>query len=545
MSTDIRQLDSIEQWTPFEVVLHSAHTHANPYADVDVQVHFIRPSGQTITRDAFWDGEGVWRARISPGESGLWRWRTLCNLTGDAGLHGIEGQFECVPYAGDNPLYKHGALRLSANRRYFEHADGTPFFWLGDTCWNGVLRAKPADWDDYLTTRKQQGFNVIQYISTHWRALSKDPFGETAFAAGDRDRINPAFFQRMDPRVSAINQHGCVAAPILVHDNGSEGTDGNLAATMSEAQTIRLARYLLARWGAYHAAFTLGGDGRYDTEGTARWQRIGRAVFGDQPHLLATMHPCGVNWMNDTLNNEAWLNFVVYQSGHYGSPDEIRWLSHGAPSHEWQRPPFRPFINAEPNYEAHAPFRFRFPVLVLTEPFTECDVRRAAYWSLLVAPTAGTSYGHQYIWPWNEQAAEPEGHDELGYGVLPPWREGLHSPGARSMRVLRALFDGLPWWTLRPAPEVVLNQTDSASNPLPFIAVARSEDGSLAVIYMPIGGELRLDPALLPPGGQARWFDPRTGATTDAATTRERDALVTAPPDTQDWVLWIDANRTT
>ena len=48
---------------------------------------------------------------------------------------GTSKSLHVTAYTGDNPLLKHGFLRVSANKRHFEHADGTPFLWLGDTWW--------------------------------------------------------------------------------------------------------------------------------------------------------------------------------------------------------------------------------------------------------------------------------------------------------------------------------------------------------------------------------------------------------------------------
>jgi hypothetical protein len=31
------------------------------------------------------------------------------------------------------PLYQRGFVRVAQDNRHFEHADGAPFFWLGDT----------------------------------------------------------------------------------------------------------------------------------------------------------------------------------------------------------------------------------------------------------------------------------------------------------------------------------------------------------------------------------------------------------------------------
>ena len=32
------------------------------------------------------------------------------------------------------PIFKHGPLQVSENKRFLVHKDGTPFFWLGDLC---------------------------------------------------------------------------------------------------------------------------------------------------------------------------------------------------------------------------------------------------------------------------------------------------------------------------------------------------------------------------------------------------------------------------
>lgn len=46
--------------------------------------------------------------------------------------------------------YIHGDIHLSDDRYYLAHADGTPFFWLGDTGWNGALFSDEQSWDVYI-----------------------------------------------------------------------------------------------------------------------------------------------------------------------------------------------------------------------------------------------------------------------------------------------------------------------------------------------------------------------------------------------------------
>ncbi len=94
---------------------------------------FTGPDGRTITREAFWDGGSTWRLRFAPTADGRWTWRTECSA--DSGLDGRSGTLDCVPYTGDVATYRHGFLRVSDDRRHLAYADGTPFFYLGDTHW--------------------------------------------------------------------------------------------------------------------------------------------------------------------------------------------------------------------------------------------------------------------------------------------------------------------------------------------------------------------------------------------------------------------------
>ena len=103
-----------------------------------------------------------------PGASGTHRRRSACTPTSrraptsdDKGLNEVTGRVEVRPYTGDNPLYRHGPIRVAADRRHFEHADGTPFFWLGDTWWMGLCeRLKwPDEFQTLAVDRKPEGLH--------------------------------------------------------------------------------------------------------------------------------------------------------------------------------------------------------------------------------------------------------------------------------------------------------------------------------------------------------------------------------------------------
>lgn len=518
-------METVMLWTVLELTLKSQRDYANPLWDVSVRVEFASPSGRRRSADAFWNGERTWLVRFCPDEVGEWHWRSECSEPTDTGLHGQRGSFRCEPYTGDHPLYRHGPVRLSPNGRFFVHADGTPFLWLADTAWNGVLKADPTAWERYLQARHQQGFTAVQFVSTHWRAFPQDEQGETAYEGAQRIRINPHFFQRLDGKVAAINRHGLIAAPVILWALRPPSP----GVVLPEEDLVRLARYIVARWGAYHVIWILGGDGDYRGERAERWRRIGRAVFGDRHDALVTMHPGGQHWIADEFRQETWFDFLGYQSGHGDRPDHLRWLVFGPPSQEWRKEPPRPIVNLEPNYEAHRAYHSR-------QPFTAFHVRRALYWSLLIAPTAGVTYGHHGIWFWAEKPEEPTDH--AGSGVAPAWHEAVRSEGAACVKHLKDFFTSLEWWKLRPAQELLAEQPGTPEAPQKFIAAARSEEGTLAVLYTPEGGSIALRTESLRLPAVASWFDPRVGQWLEAG--KVTQPLHRFPtPDDHDWVLCI------
>lgn len=509
------------QWQIYETQFEAEQQHDNPFQDVDVQMVFTAPSGQSQTVAAYWDGGRIWRVRFSPDEIGEWTWRSHC--VSDPGLDGQQGRFNCIAYTGNNPVYQRGTLRVSDDQTHLVHADGTPFFWMADTAWNGVLRSQSVDdWTRYLQTRREQGYTVIQYVSTNWRGGTTDLHGETAFTDDEPTRLNPAFFQRLDEKIAAINAHGFIASPIMLWTL----TDIDPGQVLSEADCIRLARYIMARYGAYQVVWMLGGDGCYDKLGVDRWQRIGRGVFADRHDRPVTLHPCGQLWIGEDFRGEDWFDFIGYQSGHGDSDEHLRWLVQGPPANDWNNAPLKPVINLEPNYEFH-------PAYQSGSQFTDREVRRAAYWSLLVSPTAGVTFGHNPIWVWREDTGPAENHKNLM--AVAPWYESLETPGTRSAAILKDFFMALPWWELRPAPEMVISEPGDA-NPEHFIAAAKSEQ--IAVVYLPVGGEVTLQTEMLPADAPVKWFDPREGSWAVGDALQRPQQTFTAP-DGQDWVLCV------
>ena len=383
----------------------------------------------------------------------------------------------------------------------------------------------------YLRDRESKKFSVIQFVSTNWKVDPANATGKPAFTGKERIAIQPEFYQRMDDRIDAINAHGMIAAPVLLWASPNFA-DQNPGAFLPEDQAALLARYQLARYGAHQAVWLLNGDGDYSGEKAERWKRIGRAVFtGQHPGRLATLHAQGMRWMPDFFAAEPWFDFNGYQTGHRDDDLRLRWLTEGPPSKTWRREDRRPDVNLEPNYEAH---NSRSPGS--SHVFDARDARRAAYWSLLVSPPAGVTYGAHGIWSWEKTATEPLAHK--GTGVAPSWRDALRLEGSTGMKHMMELFGSLAWWKLLPAQASLVEQP-GRHNPKRFVAVGEAEDGTFSIAYLPEGGmiELRSSKA-----GRWRWYDPRTGKWTSAQRFRNGAIKFTAPGP-GDWVLWREFTR--
>lgn len=163
---------SVTVWHPFEVALNASFEYEQPlpWWGLELNATFQHTDGGlSLFTPGFWDGGCVWRVRFAPPVVGNWNFSTTFSRANDSGLHGQTGSFVALPYTGDNPLYKHGialqpvvAAAAAATGstesssttittggggpRYFQHNDGTPFYWFGDTHWSGYSTAE--HWDD-------------------------------------------------------------------------------------------------------------------------------------------------------------------------------------------------------------------------------------------------------------------------------------------------------------------------------------------------------------------------------------------------------------
>jgi hypothetical protein len=522
---------------PLEWSYASGKNYTDPFNDVELDVVFTGPNGERQRVPAFWAGGNVWRVRHAASAPGSWSFRTVCSDGSNPDLHDRTGRLEAAPYEGQNALYRHGAIRVAADHRHFEHADGTPFFWLGDTNWMGLC--KRLRWPDEFQTlaadRILKGFTVVQIVAGLYPDMPPfDPRG--ANEAGypwDKNyaRVNPAYFDMADLRIQYLADHGLV--PCIV------GCWGYFLPMMGIPKMKQHWRYLIARWGAYPVVWCAAGEGNmpyYLSKARAEdaalqkrgWTELARYIRGTDPyHRLITIHPPSTS--HDSVEDRLVLDFDMLQTGHgdrTSIPNTIDRVTESL-----KLTPAMPVLVGEVTYEG------------IGEASRQ-EVQRFMFWASVLSGTAGHTYGANGIWQLNraEQPFGPSPHGQ-SWGDT-PWDVAYRLPGSRQVGLGKTLLMRYPWWRLEPRLDCVEPHWTREDYVAPYAAAI---PGELYIVFLPYSPGRRRDPLKLhlQPGLSYRafFFDPTNAkeheiGSFSSGTTG--DWLPPRVPIFQDWVLVVE-----
>lgn len=515
-----------------EVSFTSAKDYADPFNQVNLDVLFTTPEGRLLRVPAFWAGGKTWRARYASPLTGTHSFRTDCNDTSNPALHGVTGAVEIKPYAGNNLLFRHGPIRVAEDRRHFSHADGTPFFWLGDTWWMGLTSRLrwPEDFQELAADRRDKGFTVVQIVAGLYPdmpAFDERGLGDGGFPWEKLyHRIRPEYFDAADRRIEHLVEQGLV--PCIV------GSWGYHLPWLGREKMKQHWRYLIARWGVWPVVWCASGEqampwynsGNKEAEAEQlrrKWTEVIRFIRVTDPfQRLVTTHPR--RHARDEVLDPNVLDFDMQQTGH-GSPT----AQHAARAIEgWSRPPFMPVISGESRYEA----------LEINPPLGAKEAREAFWAHLLNSGCAGHTYGANGIWqvnrPDQRYGKSPGGNDWGGT----PWRDAMRLPGSTQLAHAKRFLLTLPWHELAPATNLLAGA----------VAAARSADGRFVLAYTTTDKPVIFDLAGSNGPTTARWFDPTSGELkpTEPSVAPAQGKSEFTPPGRNaagdpDWVLAIES----
>lgn len=433
-----RSQERLVEWT-FESRKH----YADPFNDVDVDVVFSR-GGKSWRVPAFWRADNKWSVRFAPREPGEYAYTLESTDPSNPDLNGHSGKIDIAAYCGPNGLLRHGMLRVSETKRYFEHEDGTPFYWLGDTWYTAFSDRLPWDGFRKLTDdRKSKGFTAIQMammtVSNEETAPSDPGFCNEGGCVWDEKfrSINPQYFDYADRRVQYVVDAGMV--PVVF------GAWRQALSQMGIDKMKRYWRYIIARYGAYPIIWVAGGE-IYDPPDNVNappgarvtgWTDVVRYIRAIDPYA----HPLSVHEsppsFDTPLKEETLTDFDLFQPSHFGWASiavEIAQLN----MHYARTTIRKPLVVGEIGWET------------LGGEHLE-DFQRAAFWLAIANGAAGFSYGNAIT---GESYSADKTFHRMKFSAL-TWEEAMRFSSPRQLGLGANLLRNYPWWDFAPHPEWV------------------------------------------------------------------------------------------
>ncbi len=430
-------------------------------------------------------------------------------------------------------------LKIAENQRYFETEDGEPFFWLGDTGWLLFGKLDRDEAEQYLEDRKNKGFNVIQVMMLHSVGMA-NTYGDSALIQEDvarplikegDDPADPAAYDYWDHAeymVSLAREKGLYMAMVPIW--GSNVRAGKVSVDQARTYT----RFITDRFGKYENVIWLNGGDVPGSDSTAVWQAIGEELRMQTPDHLITFHPRGRTQSSDWFQDEEWMDFHMFQSGHRRYDQDDTEKNFGEDNWRYvevdlSMEPLRPTLDGEPSYEG-IPQGLHDP----EEPlWDDADVRRYGYWSVL-AGAAGYTYGHSALM----QMQKPD-DKSVAYGNNVLWNEALDAPGAKQMNYLKKLIEDFPFMERVPDQRMIANQGERYD----YLVASRGKD--YALIYTYTGRTIRVNMGLI--DGEtikARWYNPRNGEYSDIGEFANEGVIDFEPlgnvQEGNDWILVLN-----
>ena len=535
----------VQQWQAVEIVLTSSKTYSDPFQDVDVTATFAKAGSKPVVRPAFWDGGVTWKVRFAPPEAGKWTMTTSATDVKNPGLHGVTGTVQCDPYTGNLEIFKHGFLKTSENKRYLTYADGAPFFYLGDTHW--ILSHERFDRSNApgvasqfkytVDKRVRQGFTVFQSeasfqtvsagIRTHQEAIT-DEEADADLKHGFTSADLPGF-ANLDRKFKYIAEQG------LVHANAEICWVGDPAdfPIFTEAYMARLARYWVARYGAYPVIWTIAQEvdrnyyGKYDFTTISKWFTVAQTIADNDAYHQPVM-PHMENTDSTVAQNSWWSN-EPYHSGW-----AVQWqgeLTEKATAEGfWKETPTKPSVLYESAYDGF---------------WTDSRSALGAAYKAFQYGMYGYGYGANGIW--NDIYSKPGEPADYGTDCEMPkhytwWRDGADLLTGDQLSFFKKFYTSLKWWKLvprfnNPAWGNFLNASQ---------AFLSSDDNNTYVVFFM--GSARTPASLNQMDNTstyaAQWFNPRNGTYQAIGTVTPRVSQWTIPdrPSEEDWILLVRRN---
>lgn len=468
------------QWMPWEQTLPSGASATGP---VLVEVEYNGPSG-SVKGVAFTDDGINYTIRMTFPEDGSWKWKTSST---DKKLDNQRGRVEVTRYVGANPLYHHGDVRISPDKRFLIHEDGTPFLWIGDTGWNATYLSTLEEWKTYVDTRAAQHFSVIQINPRGVGNRSTASAGEKVSFRPDGTN-DPEFWNDLEAKIRYANERG-----ILIMLTGVGNSWRNTMA--KNPQNQKFETYMAGRMAGYIVVFSPSFDQLFSDE----LDRIAAELQKWTSHLV-TQHPGTNHNANMTFRSTTSVDFSGLQTGHHGGDIVKAYAAARQWTLDlWGGAPVKPVILLEAMFDAYGNNN--------AINWREKDSRKPG-WIAWMSGAKGFTYGAGDVPPKVQNgkgAVWMFNKDTSSYDY---WARAIRWESAWQITHMHDFMESIDWWNLNPSPDLIRNQPQSDTLQM---MLAKTGDMNLIVAYMPDNPRIVVDMTMYMGSFTYTWFNPQTG----------------------------------
>jgi hypothetical protein len=363
-------------------------------------------------------------------------------------------------------------LEISANGRYLQQADGTPFLIHGDTPWMIVNQLTHAQIDTYLDAMVAVGVNAIMFEAPGVYFTSQTPTydnvdGEQPFATmASASSVNyasafvEAFWTRVDYLVDECLARNilCIIQPAYLGFLGGQEGWADAVLAEADADLTTYGTTLAQRFTQANIIWCAGGDYDGNDGSLDKQARIFAAIAAEQPSAIIMAHNSPDNAGYPVWNGFAWWNLNTT----YAYPDIGDVYPYEQTATEYARAGPIPILYMEGRYEGE-------------NGFSAAIGRLQMYTPPLAGALAGFLIGNAPRWHFES----PNG--PAGSGT---YAQSYTSTLTTQLEHAANLFEAYEWWKLEPKTDTSL-VSSSLSSGLSRITPALASDGTFALIYVP------------------------------------------------------------
>jgi hypothetical protein len=311
--------NKIEKWDRFEASF-KVPASGNPFTDVQLSAIFTN-GNKSVKANGFYDGDGVYKIRFMPAETGTWNFVTSSN---NKQLDKQKGSFQCIAPSAVN----HGPVKVW-NTYNFQYADGKPYYPFGTTVYAWTHQGQALQ-EQTLQTLKEAPFNKLRFcvfpktydhVDDEPGLYAYESTGKTNRPNGtiklqwDFKKFNPVFFQHLEKRIDDLKKIGIEADLIIFHpyDKGRWGFD-----SMGKQNDLLYIKYVTARLSSFRNIWwSMANEFDYiKTKPREDWDDYSKAVVENDPYR----HLCSIH--NGSVYYDNWKPYFTHLSVQNGSAVE-------------------------------------------------------------------------------------------------------------------------------------------------------------------------------------------------------------------------------